>query len=523
MSPAHPLSPTLSLTIPDEAAMERLAEDVAAILGPGDVIALSGDLGAGKSTFSRALLRAFAGDPALEVPSPTFTLVQTYDLNRLTISHLDLYRLEEPEELEELGLEDLTATGAALIEWPEKAGRFLPASRLILSIAHSGENDARAVTFSYASPAAEGRWVQRLARTQRIRALAEEAGFTGAERRYLTGDASARAYEVIRTPQKSAVLMNSPAAYDLAKPGEIPSYSETVHRARTVDAFIALTGELRRRGYSAPELYAIDRDAGLLLQENLGGEGIITPDRQPIAERYAAAAQLLADMHSDTDWPQDLPVTGMDGTVLARHIIPAYSENALLTEADLFLEWYVPWRAGADPATLPAAPDTQERAEYRALWQTAFARIRDAQTGWVMRDYHSPNILWLDGREGHAKLGLIDYQDCVIGPVAYDLASLLLDARVDIPRALEEELLTGYLARRKAQDAGFDEELFRAAYAVMGAQRIAKILGAFVRLKYAYGKPQYMAHMPRMTDYLDRTLAHPALEELANWFRARIS
>ena len=193
MSPAHPLSPTLSLTIPDEAAMERLAEDVAAILGPGDVIALSGDLGAGKSTFSRALLRAFAGDPALEVPSPTFTLVQTYDLDRLTISHLDLYRLEEPEELEELGLEDLTATGAALIEWPEKAGRFLPASRLILSIAHSGENDARAVTFSFASPAAESRWAQRLARTQRIRALAEEAGFAGAERRYLTGDASARA------------------------------------------------------------------------------------------------------------------------------------------------------------------------------------------------------------------------------------------------------------------------------------------------------------------------------------------
>ncbi len=140
-----------------------------------------------------------------------------------------------------------------------------------------------------------------------------------------------------------------------------------------------------------------------------------------------------------------------------------------------------------------------------------------------MRDYHSPNILWLTEREGHAKLGLIDYQDCVLGPVAYDLASLLLDARVDIPPALEDELLADYLARRKAQDTGFDEELFRAAYAVMGAQRIAKILGAFVRLKYAYGKPHYMAHMPRMTDYLDRTLAHPALAELADWFRARVS
>ncbi|MEM7012789.1 MAG: tRNA (adenosine(37)-N6)-threonylcarbamoyltransferase complex ATPase subunit type 1 TsaE, partial [Verrucomicrobiota bacterium] len=116
----------LKMETKDEAETLSFAEDVAMILRPGDVVCLSGDLGAGKSTFARALIRTLADDNALEVPSPTFTLVQSYELPRFDLAHLDLYRLEEPEEIEELGLPDLLQTGAALIEWPELAAEFLP-------------------------------------------------------------------------------------------------------------------------------------------------------------------------------------------------------------------------------------------------------------------------------------------------------------------------------------------------------------------------------------------------------------
>src|SRR5690606_16145374 len=111
----------VTLTLDDERATGQLAEDLAAALAPGDCLALSGDLGAGKSTLARALIRALANDPALEVPSPTFTLVQTYALPRFSVSHFDLYRLEDPEEIDELGLDELMEAGAALIEWPERA------------------------------------------------------------------------------------------------------------------------------------------------------------------------------------------------------------------------------------------------------------------------------------------------------------------------------------------------------------------------------------------------------------------
>jgi tRNA threonylcarbamoyl adenosine modification protein YjeE len=159
---SHPLrdltATFLSLpSLKDESDTRQLAEDLAAILKPGDLLCLSGDLGAGKSTFSRALIRDIAGDPDLEVPSPTFTLVQPYDLPRLPLAHFDLYRLEEPEELEELGLEEILEDSAALIEWPEMAEDLLPKPALWLQFRHGGDEDTRQVEFYSEDPVWENR------------------------------------------------------------------------------------------------------------------------------------------------------------------------------------------------------------------------------------------------------------------------------------------------------------------------------------------------------------------------------
>jgi aminoglycoside/choline kinase family phosphotransferase len=140
-----------------------------------------------------------------------------------------------------------------------------------------------------------------------------------------------------------------------------------------------------------------------------------------------------------------------------------------------------------------------------------------------LRDYHSPNLHWLPQREGFARVGLIDFQDAVIGPPAYDLASLLQDARVDVPDDLEMRLAALYVRRRAAADPGFDAERFAAAYAVMGAQRATKILGLFARLDKRDGKPQYLSHLPRIERCLAKNLAHPLLAPLALWYQKHLA
>jgi len=132
--------PTFSLPLPDEAATERLGTALAARLRPRDVVALEGGLGAGKTTLARAILRAAAGDPALIVPSPTFTLVEVYETRRGSFWHFDLYRLDEPEQVFELGWEEARIDGVALVEWADRLGPLLPRERLTISLSVTGES-----------------------------------------------------------------------------------------------------------------------------------------------------------------------------------------------------------------------------------------------------------------------------------------------------------------------------------------------------------------------------------------------
>jgi aminoglycoside/choline kinase family phosphotransferase len=146
-----------------------------------------------------------------------------------------------------------------------------------------------------------------------------------------------------------------------------------------------------------------------------------------------------------------------------------------------------------------------------------------AEPTWVLRDYHSPNLLWLPQRDNDiARIGVLDFQDALIGPAAYDVASLLQDARVDVPEAMEMALLGRYVRARRNDDTGFDPSGFTLLYATLAAQRATKILGIFARLDRRDGKPQYLRHMPRLWNYLGRALAHPALAPLRAWYAANV-
>ncbi len=215
-------------------------------------------------------------------------------------------------------------------------------------------------------------------------------------------------------------------------------------------------------------------------------------------------------MFHGRDWPRSMIVSTPAGPLA--HTVPPYDRDALMIEASLLVDWYAPRESGR-------ALTSGERGEFDAIWQELIASIEGSMPTLVMRDYHSPNLIWREGETFPRNLGLIDFQDAVIGPQAYDLASVGQDARIDVPQDLEAEMLSLYLSLRSAQ-GGFDEASFLRDYAVLAAHRATKILGIFVRLNQRDGKPGYLRHLPRMRGYLARNLEHPALARYKAWFEA---
>ncbi len=305
-----------------------------------------------------------------------------------------------------------------------------------------------------------------------IRAFLERHGLAGARRVPLAGDASARRYERIQGGPRPAVLMDAPPA------------------AIDVRPFLAVAAWLRAAGLSAPEVLAADAPAGLVLLEDLGDDlfsRVLAQDGDE-ALLYGAAVDLLLVLH------RALPPASL----------PPYDDAWLLREAELLVEWYAPG-LGA-----PA------KAEYRAIWRDLLPAARTGADGFVYVDYHADNLLWLPGRSGLARVGLLDFQDARLGPPAYDLVSLLEDARRDVDRGLARAMLERYLAARPE----LDPAAFRAAYGLLGAQRNAKILGLFARLAKRDGKPHYLPLQPRVRAHLERDLTPPPARPAPRLVRA---
>jgi tRNA threonylcarbamoyl adenosine modification protein YjeE len=497
---------TFALALPNETATAHLMADLALLIGPGDVITLSGDLGAGKTAAARAMIRYLAGDEAVEVPSPTFTLAQTYDLPSYPLIHADLYRVNDPLELEEIGLSPLPEGTVALIEWPERAPDALPADRIDIALSHRpalGSAARAAEITGYGKAAAQ---VERL---RVLRQFLTGADYLEARRQRMAGDASTRSYARLFRDDNAVILMNSPRRPDGPAIYQGKPYSAVAHLAEDVRPFVAIANGLRARGFSAPAVHHADLEAGFLITEDFGSTAVVEGDPPaPIADRYQAATDVLAALHGHA-LPDVLPLTPQTD-----YTIPTFDTDALMVEIGLMPEWYLPDRG--------AALSEAAQAEFAAMWRDLLDRATAEPTTWALRDYHSPNLIWLDDRIGTAKIGIIDFQDTVLAPAAYDLVSLLQDARIDVPEQLELMLLTRYIKARLAADAAFDPAHFAELYAIMSAQRNTKLLGIFARLNRRDGKPQYLRHQPRIWTYLSRSLAHPALSAFRDWYTAHV-
>jgi N-acetylmuramate 1-kinase len=483
---------------------EAFAQQLSLWARPGQLILLSGELGSGKSTFARAFIKSLASEgDNFDIPSPTFSLVQLYENTRLPVAHADLYRLETASDVEQLGILELLQNHIVVVEWPELLPGSIRAEKLHLHFA--GEGETRSVSMR-----AEGLWSNLITRNDQIVSFLATTQWCDSPRKFLEGDASSRRYETVLLDKQNSILMDMPQRPDGPPVKDGKPYSAIAHLAENINAVLAVNKHLLGQGYSAPVVEVYDLDNGLAVIENLGSLvfGRMLSEGAAMQEPMLAAVELLADMAAKT-WPSEVSLGA--GQI---YKMSSYDIEAQVVEADLLVSWFWPFIHGT-------APRKDLSLTFEKLWRDILPVTRLEKPQWVMRDFHSPNLIWIPQREGLQRVGLIDTQDAVLGHPAYDLVSLLQDARVDVDFDWADELYHHYEMHRQKQGA-FDSEKFGLAYAVLGAQRATKILGIFARLAKRDGKPNYLKHMPRVSRYLARNLAHPALVGLLQWYQKNL-
>ena len=349
-------------------------------------------------------------------------------------------------------------------------------------------------------------------RGEAAHAFLAQAGWENAKVAALPGDASTRHYYRVRQNGHGAMLMDQPQNSEAppspptATPEERQAlgYNATARLAGAdCERFIATANFLRSRGLAAPEIYAEDTAQGFVLLEDFGDDLYADVLGKGVDEDvlYRAAIDAIARLHADPAPPRLSPAAALYD----------YDLTACLAETGLMTEWYMPLALGR-----PASAD--EESEHRELWREALETIRPPEPVFVHRDYHAQNLFWLPQREGAARVGMIDFQDALAGNRSYDVISLLEDARRDVSPELAAAMKAHYLATMKDQGRALDREVWTAEAAITAAQRNAKIAGIFARLASRDGKPRYLAHLPRVWNYLEGDLAHPALANLRSWY-----
>jgi aminoglycoside/choline kinase family phosphotransferase len=316
-------------------------------------------------------------------------------------------------------------------------------------------------------------------RAGEIQDFLNAAGFSKADLDWLAADASFRRYGRLRGGPRPALIMDAPPEHEDVRP------------------WLRMARHLVALGFSAPAVISEDIAAGLLLIEDFGDDTFTRLLNAGMAEHtlYDLAIDVLAALH---DLPADAAAPGW---------LPVYDRQRLLDEAALFTDWYLPALRGR-------ATGASEREDYLALMADALVPATTGAQTLVLRDYHVDNLMLLEELAGIAACGLLDFQDAVAGHPAYDLISLLEDARRDLGPEIASRARARYFAARAIPDP----EDFDAAAAVLATARNAKIIGIFTRLAQRDGKHRYLSMIPRVWRHLEGDLRHPALGALAVWF-----
>ena len=317
-------------------------------------------------------------------------------------------------------------------------------------------------------------------RNERLCAFLSSRGWGDARRVPLAGDASFRRYERLERAGTRAVLMDAPPPKEDVRP------------------FVVLARHLRALGFGAPEVLAEDAELGALILEDLGDATftrVLADGAGDERALYELATDVLVELHRVA--PARAVPKGL----------PPYDHKRLLDEAMLLFDWYY-------PAVMGKRASAVAQREFVMAWLgTAFMGLSDLPPTLVLRDFHVDNLMVRESGRGIARCGLIDFQDALEGPRAYDLMSLLEDAR----RGVAPELAWAMTERYLAAFPDLDRARFLGDFAILAAQRHAKVIGIFTRLLARDGKPDYLVHIPRVWRLLERRLDHPALAGVRDW------
>ena len=464
----------------NEQDTEKLAEALAKFTVAGDRFYLNGTLGTGKTTFSRAFVHALGSKDA-HVPSPTFTLVQTYDDARLPVAHVDCYRIENPDiELEALNLSPFFRDGVTLLEWADKVQTSLPPvagtdaliaeldipDALTINMSH-GSDDSRDVEMF-----ASGSWAFRLERIGTFGEKENKQEHRYSEHEYMSKnglrghvltplfqDCSLRSYSRFKTGEGSRVLMNAPPGLeDLA-------------------TFVRHAKSLKMQGVNVPAIYEYNLEHGYAMLEDFGDtilhKALI---RAPKDELLLSKAFEMLKAFQSTNLTD----------------IPRYTEDTTFAEASRFTDWYLPYAKGH-------ATPTGARREWRNLWFDLYPQIAAMPQVPVHWDFHVGNMMVLESGE----LGLIDFQDVKLGSCAFDLACLLED-RYPVSEHVKQTLIANL-----AEHHGVATDAFEAAYVLGALHRMFKVTGLLVRLKERDGKEDALARMGEVWQTIARLCEHP--------------
>ena len=302
------------------------------------------------------------------------------------------------------------------------------------------------------------------------RTFIDRNGWATAESIPVAGDASNRRYDRLIKPNETCILMDAPP-----------------DKGEDVEPFVRIAQHLNNLGFSAPKILAQDPTNGFLLLEDLGDDlfsHVLVETSSMEAPLYEAAIDVLVALHRS-----------------AAPSLPRYDATLMTELALLAFDWYA--RGAAGPV------DQSVRSRFERDLKGLLMPLDRVAGVLIQRDYHADNLIWLPERGGIARVGLLDFQDALLGHPAYDLVSILLDARRDVPRPLQQEMVDRYLT-----SSGADEDEFRFAYAALGLQRNLRILGVFARLAMSHGKPRYIEFIPRVWGHIETCLEHPGLEPI---------
>ena len=472
--------------------LEELAKELTPLLTQGCLMTLNGQIGTGKTTLAKLLINNLTQTPHEDIVSPTFNLYHTYSSDNLEIAHYDFYRIESEMELLEIDLSESLTDKVCIIEWANKFKDLLPKDRIEISIKFI-KNEREYIIRPL------GKFREVVSSRNKIENFLCDLDINFTELQRLPGDASKRKYYRVTGSNNTMILM------DAAQKSDIKSKTGLTNG---IDDFIKIQEYLDSIDVRVPKLIETNKIDNIILEEDLGEycyKDILT--KENYQELYDPAIQTLIHI-SNIKHPKNISMNSNP------HYIKEFDLDIYLNEAEIFIDYYWPFVNGN-------LCSVDKKQEFRDIMGELYSNLTHDKT-LMLRDFHSPNLLFLDNENAFRKCAVIDFQDALFGHPLYDLVSLINDARITIDVYQEKYLIELYKKDFSFHNVQFDSSSFMQQYHILGVQRSIKILGIFARLAILENNKDYIVHMPRVISYIKRTMYSGCIEELTKWLNKNL-